>query len=145
MIIEMKHRHQNKFQTRVAFAYMIIILFTYIYVQYIVENYGDILTESVSYDILGEYKCVPKFEGCEDQYIDGWSIARIIVFIMVGIANPHSHYNMLGVAVFAQLYSYINNNTSRHIMNPVLTMLGYSIGSFMCPGNCFPSENNKKD
>lgn len=140
----MAHKHQTEFPIRVASAYLLIIVFAYIYIHHVVDQYGDVITEAPKFDLLGEYKCTPKFAGCEDQYIDGWAVSRILAFMLVGFANPRSHYNMLAVAVLVQAYAYAHNNEGRHILNPTLTMLGYSIGSWMCPGGCCPDEGRDK-
>lgn len=142
----MKHKHEDKFPTQIASAYLLIIVFTYIYIHHIVDQYGDVITEAPKFDLLGEYKCMPEFAGCEDQYIDGWAVSRILAFVVVGCMNPHSHYNMMTVAVLVQAYAYAHDNASRHILNPVLTMVGYSIGSLLCPGDCGSNGgHNEKD
>jgi hypothetical protein len=142
----MTHKHEGKFPIRVASAYILIIVFAYIYIHHVVDQYGDVITESPKFDLLGEYKCTPQFAGCEDQYIDGWALSRILAFMLVGFANPHSHYNMLAVSVLVQAYAYAHNSAGRHILNPTLTMVGYSIGSLMCPGDCCGDKcYNKKN
>lgn len=130
------HKHPGKFPVRVASAYLMIIVFAYIYIHHVVNNYGDIIEKVPKYDLLGKYKCVPDFPGCGNQYIDGWAIARVLAYVLVGIANPHSHVKTLAVAVMVQAYAYTHNSVGRHVLNPVLTMVGYSIGSMMCTGDC---------
>jgi hypothetical protein len=140
----MAHKPESEFPIRVASAHLLIIVFVYIYIHYIVDQYGDIITEAPVFDLLGEYKCTPAFAGCDDQYIDGWAVSRILAFMLVGFANPHSHYSMLPIAVLIQAYEYAHNNAGRHIINPMLTMVGYSIGSFMCPGYCDDNDDHNK-
>jgi hypothetical protein len=132
------HKHSGKFPVRTAAAYIIIIVFAYIYTHHIVDKHGDIITDAPSFDILGNYKCAVDFPGCESQYIDGWGISRVFAYMFIGIINPHSHTNMFTTAVLVQAYSYAHNNKGRHLLNPLLMITGYSIGSAMCPGSCQP-------
>lgn len=140
--MEHKHRETKDVPWRVVTAYTIIIIMAYIYIHYIVDMYGDFIGDHPTFDVLGDYKCTVEFDGCEDQVFDGWAMSRILAFVIVGYANPHAHLNVLIVAVLIQAYAYSHKKPGRYIFNPALTMIGYSIGSALCSGECCPEKGS---
>ena len=113
-------------------VYLIIIVLTYIYTHHIVKKYGDIISNSPEYDLLGRYKCVPQTPGCEDQHIDYWIGVRFLVFMLIGISNPHAHTDTLKLIMLSQAYAYAKNVKGKYILNPIAMILGYSTGSILC-------------
>lgn len=130
-----KHRDVRNISWGVVSAYTVLIIMTYIY------TYGDILGDYYTFDIMGNYKCIPKFDGCEDQIFDGWAMLRVLAFTILGYINPHSHTNAVIGVTLIQLYSYSHKKPGRHILNPILSIIGYSIGSALCSG-CYPEESS---
>lgn len=138
------HKQNGKFPSQIACAYLLIVVFVYIYTHHIIDNYGDIIGNFPKIDVFGNYKCTINFPGCEDQYIDGWGISRMFVFMLVGLVNPHAHYNILVVSMFSHAYAYSHKYKGRLLLNPILAMTGYSIGSALCSGSCY-KDSAKKD
>lgn len=114
-----------------AYPYLIIITFVFIYYHYIIDKYGDFISNFPSYDLLKKYKCAIKFNGCEDQVLDGWSIMRLLSFILIGYMSPNDHISTLIITIMLELYSVAMKIKDRHILNPIINMVGYSIGSYL--------------
>lgn len=139
----LNHKNIAKIPSRIIIAYLLIITFVYVYTHHIITNYSDVISDIPQVDVFGKYKCIIEFDGCEDQALDGWSVTRIIAFMVIGYANPHSHLNTLLAATLIQMWAYSWNRSGKHILDPVLTMIGYSIGSALCQGECCPNKNKK--
>lgn len=114
-----------------TYPYLIIITFVFIYYHYVIDKYGDIISNIKSYDILKKYKCIIKYNGCENQVLDGWSFMRLLSFILIGYMSPDDHISTLIITIMLELYSVAMKIKDRHILNPILNMVGYSIGSYL--------------
>ena len=129
-----KHKKASPIPWEMVCAYGLVIVITYIYMNIIVDNYGDVIEDAPQYDIMGKSKCIVNYDGCDNQMIDGWSISRLFIFMLIGYINPHQHGFMALYTVLVQSWIIANNIPSKHVLNPILTMSGYSLGSAMCQG-----------
>lgn len=130
-----KHKKPSPIPWELVCAYGLVILITYIYMSIIVDHYGDVIGDTPQYDVMGKSKCIIDYNGCDNQTLDGWGISRLFIFMLIGYINPHQHSFMLMYTVLVQSWSIANNIPSKHLLNPVLTMSGYSLGSAMCQGH----------
>lgn len=129
------HRVGRSIPMRILYAYMIIIIFVYAYTYHISTTYGDVIGNMSEYDILGKHKCLIDIKGCNTQVLTGWSIARVVAYAVIGYGNPHGYLNMFIMFSFIELYSYANNSRTAPILNMFLNMIGYTVGSSLCPGS----------
>lgn len=114
-------------------AYLTLLAIMYIYIYHISEKYGDFLND-IHIDILGNLKCSINYDGCESQILDGYGIFRAVVFFGIGIINPHSHMHMGILSMILQIYAILLGSKKNHMLNPILNMVGYSLGSATCNG-----------
>lgn len=130
------HRPTAQIPWRLMYAYMLIICMTYIYNHHLVSIYGDFISDIGEYDILGDHKCAIEYSKCSSQVLNGWSITRFLIFTLIGFFNPHAHVNMFLLSTFVETYTYSNKCESKFILNPILNMSGYTLGSALCQGGC---------
>lgn len=113
-------------------AYVTILVMVYIYA--IISNkYGDIL-KKIRIDILGKSKCSIPYEGCENQILNGYGLFRMFVFFGIGHMNPHCHIHIGILSILMQIYAFLLGSKNNHLLNPLINMIGYSIGSATCSG-----------
>jgi len=113
-------------------AYITILIIVYIYA--IISNkYGDIL-KKIRIDILGKSKCSIPYEDCEKQVLDGYGLFRMFVFFGIGHINPHSHIHIGILSILLQIYAFLLGSKNNHLLNPLLNIVGYSLGSATCSG-----------
>lgn len=143
--MEIIHRNHATFPRRVVGAYLILIILLYIYTYYVLDNYGDVISKSPAWDVMGKYKCAIKFEGCEKQYLGGWGVVRVLAFVLIGFVSPHAHVNMIVFSSLFQLYAMGWGHKDKHVLNPILNIVGYSLGSAMCNGECCRHHTNKSN
>lgn len=113
-------------------AYITIIILVYIY-GIISNKYGDILNK-ISIDVLGKSKCSIPYEGCDSQVLDGYGLLRMFVFFGIGCINPHSHTHIGILSILMQIYAFMRGSKTHHILNPLINVFGYSVGSVTCFG-----------
>ncbi len=98
--------------------------------------FGNFIDNIGEWDILGDSKCLIQYDKCDRQVLDGWSMVRFFVFMFIGYSNPHAHAPIFTLSTFVELYSYSSKCSSKFILNPIVNMSGYTIGSALCQGDC---------
>lgn len=135
------HINQRKIQHKMYMIYSVIIVLVYIYYAHIRPEAGDIIkTQLPQYDVFGKYKCKIKFKGCENQILTGWSLMRFIIFVLFGYMNPHNHKNIAILSVMIETYALSMKGNSKLLLNPVVNMAGYTVGSALCHGHCMKNS-----
>jgi hypothetical protein len=103
---------------RVIITYLTIIAVVYIYFHIIVKRTGDI----VSHVSIQTNSRTPRV------LLTGWGIARVLAYVVIGASIPSIHKNMMATSALIECYTFAINGTYS-VMNPILSITGYAIGS----------------
>ena len=114
-------------------AYLVLLSLMYIYTYHLTKVYGDFL-DDINIDVLGNLKCSIQWDGCEKQMLNGYGLFRMAVFFGIGCINPHSHIHIGILSVLMQIYAILLGSKKNHVLNPLLNMAGYTLGSLTCRG-----------
>lgn len=108
--------------------FTVIIL---IYNQTYKAKYGDFLTNFKISDVPDSIKCMFGEDNCEEGDIDGWSICHGLMYFIIGLIAPNYYITITAVSVVFELVQPFLGNSSRYIINPLVNLTGYTIGSIM--------------
>ena len=142
------HKEHTTPQWRLIFVYVVVAAMAFIYYHYIVSNHGDIISKIPGIWYVEDCKGVDKtkksdvsnsdgFTPASGYYlIDGWTAVRVAIYAAIGYANPHAHVSTFVISCLKETYAGSCKNSSRPLHNPIVSMIGYTIGSALCPGVC---------
>jgi TctA family transporter len=63
--------------------------------------------------------------------IDGWSIGHIMVYISIGLFFPGKYLAVLVISILCEAYEYAVGWRARWLLDPVVNMVGYILGSLI--------------
>jgi len=111
----------------------IIILLIAFGVIYLIYNFlfhnNNFISQIKIADIPYSIKCIFKEPGCEEGNIDGWSICLALVYFIIGLIVPHQYITILVISILLEVIKTYTGNNSRYIINPLISLTGYMIGS----------------
>ena len=91
-------------------------------------------------DVPYSIKCFFNEPGCEEGNIDGWSVVHLLVCFIIGMFFPN---RFLVIIIFSVAFEIIGSRLGkqpRYIINPLINITGYAIGSLMS----FRNDNYKE-
>ena len=113
---------------------VILIIFAVLWQIYNITyraKYGDYFGNMKIADVPFDVKCFFNESGCEEGDIDGWSLVYALIYFIIGLIIPNQFLIVIIVSVvFEILQPYFGNN-ARYIINPLVNITGYGIGSLM--------------
>ena len=77
--------------------------------------------------------------------IDGWSIGHILIYASIGLFFPGKYVEILFISVLCELYEYLVGWRARWLLDPVVNMIGYMVGTAIedaCSFNLYNKLNN---
>ncbi|MEM3063178.1 MAG: hypothetical protein QW303_06525 [Nitrososphaerota archaeon] len=110
---------------------LLTILFIFMFQIYRIASHTNILKKVHLVDIPYSIKCFFNGPLCEEGDLDGWSLLHGSIFLVVGFAMPKRY---LLIIIFSVLFEFVRFHfgyESRPIINPLVNLTGYIIGSFL--------------
>ena len=96
----------------------------------------NITTTAISNKLI----CVPHsikcFFGenlCERGDIDQWSLLSLAVYFIIGWFKPHYYGTIIIISIVLEFIQFYMNGQSKFIINPLIAITGYIIGSLASP------------
>lgn len=102
---------------------------------------GDFLSNIKISDVPNNIKCFFNEPGCEEGNIDGWAAAHAVIFFIIGFIVPNQYLAIIIISIVFEIIQQYLGNKSRYILNPLINLTGYTIGSlFSCKNNTFKEK-----
>ena len=117
---------QIKFAIFIIFIIIIWLIYSYIYK---FNNIRDNTIIEIPYDI----KCYFKEKKCEEGNIDILSIIYGLMFFFLGLILPGYYLTVIIAAIIIEVIQQLIGNGSRYIINPLIAITSYMIGSVLSP------------
>lgn len=76
-------------------------------------------------------KCLIKYPNCDNNDIDGWTLMQGLIFFIVGFMIPNTYLAALIVAILLAIVKRYFGEKPKFIINPLISMAGYTLGSFL--------------
>ena len=93
------------------------------------QKYGDYIGSVKVAEVPHSVKCFFDEPGCEDGDIDGWSIVYALIYFIIGLIIPNQYLAVVVISILFELVQPYFGNKSRYIINPLVNITGYSLGS----------------
>ncbi|MEM0354186.1 MAG: hypothetical protein QXW79_01255 [Thermoplasmata archaeon] len=125
----MIHIHRPLKEVILLTLVFVIMFQIYMLVSY--TKYDSILKKVRLADVPYSIKCF--FDGpvCEEGNLDGWSLLHGSIFIAVGFAIPNKYLLVIIFSMLFELVRFHFGYEARPIINPLVNLTGYMIGSFL--------------
>jgi hypothetical protein len=124
----------NKADTRINKIIAIFILIAIVSLVFIFlykNDHSDILSKTKLMDVPYSVKCFFKEPGCEEGNIDGWSIVYLLFFFIMGLIIPKKYVLVFLITIAVEIFKPCIGGRSKYIINPIIGMTGYAIGSLL--------------
>lgn len=108
---------------------LIILIFTIIisYIRLLSNHQYNFKIVNIPYSI----KCAFKEPGCEDGNIDTYSMIHALIFFILGLLFPNNYIIIFIMSIIIELLQPFIGNKARYIINPLISITSYSIGSLI--------------
>ena len=113
---------------------IIIIIFAIIFQIYNItykSKYGDPLTKMKISKVPYELKCAFEEPGCEEGDIDGWTLMHGLMYFIIGLIVPNKYLIIFVISILWEIIQPLFGNNARYIINPLVNLTGYGIGSIV--------------
>jgi len=113
--------------------FLLIIVFTLIYWLYsatLKVKYDELITNKIM-DVPDSIKCFFGEDRCDEGDIDYWTLLHGIVYFIIGILVPDQYLLIVLISIGFELFQPYLGNSSRYIINPLVNLTGYAIGSVL--------------
>ena len=117
---------QIKFAIFIIFIIIIWLIYSFIYK---FNSIRDNKFIEIPYDI----KCYFKEKRCEEGNIDILSIIYGLMFFFLGLILPGYYLTVIIAAIIIEVIQQLIGNGSRYIINPLIAITSYMIGSVLSP------------
>lgn len=104
------------------------------------SRYGDFLGNSKLADVPNTLKCFFGEDRCEEGDIDGWTIVHGLMYFIIGLVIPNQYLAVIIISIIFELIQPYLGNGSRYIINPLVSITGYTIGSLISPKQNFKEK-----
>ena len=99
--------------------------------------YGDVIRKFKIIDVPYSVKCYFGEQGCEKGDIDGETLCRGILFLIIGLLIPNNYFHIIVITSIMTVIEPMFGYDTKFIINPLVSVTGYAIGSLLI------SQNNK--
>lgn len=114
-----------------AYSKIIILILGFALLMYIYKiSFKNDMLNTIFADVPMNIKCAFKEDYCEQGNIDGWSIAYFIAYIIIGYLVPNQFLFVLFISILIEILAMWLGRPSRLILNPLISITGYGIGSY---------------
>jgi hypothetical protein len=112
---------------------VLVIIFTLIYWLYsatVKAKYDETLTHKIV-EVPDALKCFFGEDRCDEGDIDYWTLLHGIVYFIIGVLVPDQYLIIVLISIGFELFQPYLGNSSRYIINPLVNLTGYAIGSVL--------------
>ncbi len=128
-IIYKSHYFKCKKYNKLALALSILLFFWFItiYIRniYKIENNNKDFIFEVDMNI----KCFVGEPGCENGNIDIWTVGHFVVYFFMGLYVPGLYVEIFVISVIFECFEYMVGHKSKFIVDSIVNMAGYILGS----------------
>ncbi|XWV25250.1 hypothetical protein QJ856_gp0522 [Tupanvirus deep ocean] len=103
-------------------------------------RYGDFLKNIKIADVPHSVKCFFNEPGCEEGDIDGWAIVHGLMFFIIGLIVPNQYLAVIVISIIFEIVQPYLGNKARYILNPLINLTGYAIGSILSNAGSFEEK-----
>lgn len=127
-LIYESHFFKNNKYNKLALAFAILMTFWFItiYIRYV---YSIPESKHYLFRVNDEIKCFIGEPGCENSDPSLWTVGHFIVFLLIGIYVPGLYLEIFVISIIFEGFEYSIGHTSRFIIDPIVNLSGYIIGS----------------
>ncbi len=109
----------------VTFLWFITVVYRYMCREWEVKQIKHMPLVEVPYSV----KCAIGDNNCKDGDITSWTIGHFIIYMIVGLYVPHCYVEVLVISIVCEMLESALGHTSKFIVDPIVNMTGYIIGS----------------
>lgn len=102
-----------------------LLLMIIIWILYIRIN----LTKKII-EVPNSVKCLFKYPSCDEADIDGHTIVYGMIYMLIGVMVPNKHIWAILFAISIESIKPYFGITPKYIINPLIGVTGYSLGSY---------------
>lgn len=95
------------------------------------DKFGDLFGNMKITEVPMDIKCAFQEPGCETGDIDGWTLIHGVVYFIIGLIIPNRYLAVIIISVIWEILQPLIGNNSRFIINPLVNLTGYAIGSII--------------
>ena len=118
---------------------ILLIIFAVVYQVYNFSykaKHGDILSNIKFADVPDSVKCFFNEPGCSKGNIDGWSLMHGLMFLIIGLIVPNQYFFVIIISIALEILQPFIGNNARYILNPLINLTGYAVGSVINRSTC---------
>lgn len=122
---------------------IIIVILTIIFQVYNMTykaRYGDFLHQLKITTVHDSVKCFFGEDGCEEGDIDGWTLIHGLMYGLIGYYIPNHYLAIIIISIVFELVQPYLGNRARYIVNPLVNLTGYGIGSVLSKKKSFKEK-----
>jgi hypothetical protein len=115
---------------------VLLIIFVIIYQVYNLTyraRYGDSLTNFKFFEVPDSIKCFFGEDKCDEGDIDGWTLCHGLMYFIIGLIVPSQYLLIILISIIFEMIQPYFGNSSRYIINPLVNLTGYAMGSILSP------------
>jgi len=99
---------------------------------YLAKSYFNLdMLNTIFADVPMDIKCAINEDFCEDGNIDGWSLVYFVAYAIIGYNQPNQYLFIFFISILIEIISMWLGRPSRFIINPLISLTGYGIGSYL--------------
>jgi hypothetical protein len=117
--------------TKIIILLIIFAVIWQIYNYTYLKQHDDFLGKMKIVDVPYSIKCFFNESGCEEGDIDGRAIVQGLIYFIVGIIVPNQYLAILVISIVFEIFRPYFGNKARYIINPLINLTGYAIGSIV--------------
>jgi len=114
---------------KIILIIIIFVIVIQIYNIFYKSKYGDYFKSIKIADVPDSVKCFFKEPQCEEGNIDGWSIVHALLYFGIGLVFPGHYITIIVISIIYEIIQPYLGNQPRYIINPLINLTGYSLGS----------------
>lgn len=123
--------NQNKTINLIILLIVLAVLW-HLYNSFYRKKNGDIFSSKLI-DVPYDIKCPVEYDRCEEGDIDAWDLIRGLIFLVIGIAIPNKYLVVIIMSILFELIQPYFGGVPKYIINPLINITGYAVGSIMSP------------
>jgi hypothetical protein len=127
-------RIENHNKLALAFSIVTILWLLTIFIRFItIRKYREKDFSQLKKPIIKlptDIKCMIGDRNCKRGNINIWSIIHFVTYTIIGYYIPRCYAEILIISISCELLESGLGQTSKYITDPVINLLGYTIGSY---------------
>jgi len=86
-------------------------------------------------DIPPCLKCLLPLKRCDDEVIESVTVAHFLAYTIIGYLVPNLYMEIFLISITFEFFEGAIGYTAKIVVDPIVNMLGYLLGSYMSPNN----------